>query len=325
MRSGLLLTFSLLTHTVTQTSSELSPPPDVSQSPPRIWPSLAQTVYLVVGDSLDVTCTATGSPPPSYTWRRGDQVLHTGPHGHLLISDVTHNLTGEISCTSSNSQGEDQQSSQVFVVNSTRLEGDRLNNITRSAGESLQLTCDVEVDPQIAQSVQRRWSKDGAEVGQEDMVELTYLVADNAGLWQCAVSTAVDSLTIQYSLTVVTVSPQVTHLPPRLAGMEGETVRVECAAEGVPAPEVSLKLADTELSGESEVTGNTTTTSVSVTSPGTVTCLTVNMYGSHKAELNVELFKRTIVTEGVGSTIANSGETVSLNCEVRLSYLSPQT
>ena len=295
------------------------PVPEVSEvglSPPAISPSLPQTIYLLAGSSLDINCTASGRPAPTFSWSRGEELLHSG--SQFLVSRVSHNLTGELSCISSNSQGEDKQSSQVFVVNKTSQVGDRLNKIVRNAGESLELGCEVEVDPQIAQSVQRRWFKDGEEVGEEESIGLSYLVADNGGDWRCLVNTAVDSLDIEYSVTVVTRSPRISLLPSQLAGMEGEEggVRVECSAEGIPTPEVSLRLGDTELSGESEMAGNTTTITASVTLPGTVTCLAVNLYGSHKEEVEVSLFKRTITTEGIGSRIVNSGETVSLHCEV---------
>ena len=99
---------------------------------------------------------------------------------------------------------------------------------------------------------------------------------------------------------------------------EGETLQLDCSAEGVPAPEISIKLGDTVLAGgeSNNVTGNTTTASASLTTPGTVTCIAANMYGSDKAELTVELFRRTLITEGIGSIVANSGEDISLQCEV---------
>ena len=232
---------------------------------------------------------------------------------------MTDSMTGELTCRAANSEGEDEQSSQVLVVSSTQVSGTNNRQIVRNAGESLELDCGVEVDPRIEESVSRVWWKDGQEVEESSSSHLlSYLLAENGGDWRCEVKTVVDTVTLHYSLTVVTLSPRVTELPHTLAGVEGETLQVECSAQGVPAPEISLKLGDTVLAGgeSNNVTGNTTTATASVTGPGTLTCIAANMYGSDKAELTVELFKRTIVTEGIGSIVANSGEDISLQCEV---------
>ena len=237
-------------------------------------------------------------------------------------------MTGELSCRADNSEGEDQQASQVLVVSSTRVKGNNNNNIIKNAGESLELDCGVEVDPRIEESVSRLWWKDGLEVEEDSSSHLlSYLLAENGGDWRCEVRTVVDTVTVRYSLTVVTLSPRVTQLPHTLAGVEGETLQVECSAEGVPAPEISLKLGDTVLAGgeSNNVTGNTTTATASLARPGTVTCIAASLYGSDKAELTVELFRRTIITEGIGSIVANSGEDISLQCEVTFLITASQT
>ena len=229
-------------------------------------------------------------------------------------------MTGELTCRAENSEGEDQQASQVLVVSRTVvLEGNKDKEIVKNAGESLELDCEVEVDPRIEESVSRLWWKDGVEVEETSSSHLlSYLLAENGGDWRCEVRTVVDTVSLQYSLTVLTSSPRLTQLPHSLAGVEGETLQLDCSAEGVPAPEISIKLGDTVLAGgeSNNVTGNTTTASASLTTPGTVTCIAANMYGSDKAELTVELFRRTLITEGIGSIVANSGEDISLQCEV---------
>ena len=273
------------------------------------------------GASLDVNCSATGEPPPSYTWLLdGEEVRNNeGAGSRLLVPAVSESMTGELSCLATNSQGEDQMSSQVLVVTNTRVSGDNNQRIVKNAGESLELDCQVEVDPRIEESVSRLWLKDGLEVENDHSSShlISYLLADQGGDWVCEVRTVVDTLTIQYEVLVTTESPRVTQLPSTLAGMEGETLQVECRAQGLPAPEISLKLDSTLLTvGPTNITGNTTTATASVTGPGTLTCIAANMYGSHKAELTVEFFRRTIITEGIGSIVANSGEDISLQCEV---------
>ena len=57
-------------------------------------------------------------------------------------------------------------------------------------------------------------------------------------------------------------------------------MELECRASGIPAPDLSFKLNDTEtVTGESVVDGNLTVLSVGVSEPGQYSCLAVNFYG----------------------------------------------
>ena len=54
--------------------------------------------------------------------------------------------------------------------------------ITKYAGESLLLTCEVNVDDNILETVTRKWSKDGEDIGEDlttgensDAVHISYL------------------------------------------------------------------------------------------------------------------------------------------------------
>ena len=162
--------------------------------------------------------------------------------------------------------------------------------VTKNAGESLELGCDVNVDPKIAKTLTRKWTKDGSEVGDDLLTDdgglsITYLVSENAGEYTCHVTTVVDSLTLSRHVTVVTEAPRVTEIPARLGGMEGDSVTIECQASGIPVPDVTFKLGDEDVSSEvtSETRDNNTRVAhLSVSQAGTYTCLAVNMYGNDR-------------------------------------------
>ena len=143
---------------------------------------------IVAGSSLNLSCAAEGSPPPRYTWTlNGDTVKEESEDGTIIIEDVSQDLSGELRCTASNSEGEDESSTELVVVRGTRLGADTADSaaISANAGDSLQLLCPVEADPAVRDTVTRRWYKDGAEVGEEllegDSVHISYLVTENTG------------------------------------------------------------------------------------------------------------------------------------------------
>ena len=143
-------------------------------------------------------------------------------------------MSGELSCTAASSEGEDTKSVEIIVVEATSASDEEgPGSVTKNAGETLKLGCDVEADPEIVETVSRKWTKDDTEVGDELLddegrVSITYLVSENAGEYKCHVSTVVDSVTLSRHVTVVTEAPRVTETPPRLGGMEGDSVTIEC-------------------------------------------------------------------------------------------------
>ena len=185
------------------------------------------------GSSLNLSCEAEGVPSPSFSWTLDNEVIiEASDLGEIIIDSVTS--SGELSCKASNSQGEDSRTVELIVVVETSVEDhDRDIAVTKNAGESLKLGCDVNVDPKIANTLSRKWTKDGMEVGDdlldsEGGVSITYLVSENAGEFICHVATVVDSVTLARHVTVVTEAPLVTEIPDRLGGMEGDSVIIEC-------------------------------------------------------------------------------------------------
>ena len=190
------------------------------------------------GSSLNLSCTADGIPAPSFSWHLDNEVIREASEsGELIMDSVTS--SGELSCKASNSQGEDSRTVELIVVAGTSVEDDdRDIAVTKNAGESLAIACDVNVDPKIAKTLTRKWTKDGSEVGDDLLdsdggVSITYLVTENAGEYTCHVTTVVDSVTLSRHVTVVTEAPRITEIPSRLGGMEGDSITIECQVQGL--------------------------------------------------------------------------------------------
>merc|ERR1719322_1875499 len=86
--------------TVWPTSPSTTPAP----LPPSITSTLPQTVYLLSGSSLNLSCEASSDSPPSYIWylRTDDS-----DDGALTLNEVTQELSGQLNCKASNPDGDD--------------------------------------------------------------------------------------------------------------------------------------------------------------------------------------------------------------------------
>ena len=127
-------------------------------------------------------------------------------------------MSGELSCSATNEAGEDLKTTQLIVVDATRvLSDDGEDDITRDAGDSLTLNCDVEADDNIADTVTKKWFKDGSEIGsdlvKEESVVVPYLMSGDSGGYRCEVSTAVDEISVMRRVTVTTQQPDIINLP----------------------------------------------------------------------------------------------------------------
>ena len=208
--------------------------------------------------------------------------------GVISLNEVSHDMSGDLTCTATNQEGQDSRSVLLKVVKASTAINNESEDITKDAGDNLSLDCDVEVDASIADTAVRKWFKDGKELGadriKEDSVNIPYLMKGDSGEYRCDVSTAVDKVSIKRKVSVRTLPPSIHNLPSIQGGLEGDQLRIECRATGIPLPDLSFKHNDKEVSGESKVDGNQTVGSITVTEPGQYSCLAVNFYGDKSRE-----------------------------------------
>ena len=65
-----------------------------------VAPSIITTLTteaVIINDNVNIICTATGLPPPSVSWKKGD----TPTMGNNLLNEVTINIDGTPSVTTS--------------------------------------------------------------------------------------------------------------------------------------------------------------------------------------------------------------------------------
>ncbi len=80
---------------------------------PQVSISQSPTVTVDVGDTLVLTCAATGRPPLQARWKRDG--LSLGANGFEFTKVVTRSDVGEYICQVVNSEGMNQTSVDVIV------------------------------------------------------------------------------------------------------------------------------------------------------------------------------------------------------------------
>ena len=75
----------------------------------------------VFGDTVELTCVAEGWPLPTYRWYKDGSSINVTAHrfrqhgGHLVISNVTVEDTGEYLCNASNNRGSVSAKRQLLI------------------------------------------------------------------------------------------------------------------------------------------------------------------------------------------------------------------
>ncbi|MPC08143.1 Hemicentin-1 [Portunus trituberculatus] len=109
----------------------------------------------VAGQSVEFVCEASGSPRPSLSWVH-DDTLVTPDHPHYQILDKGKRLQvkevlledeGTISCTASNTAGQDTFNFTLEVMVPPYLPDEAVTDITVKEGDSIILECPVEATP----------------------------------------------------------------------------------------------------------------------------------------------------------------------------------
>ncbi|XP_063876640.1 hemicentin-1-like isoform X2 [Scylla paramamosain] len=122
----------------------------------------------VAGQSVEFVCEASGSPRPSLSWVHDDTFV-TPDHPHYQILDKGKRLQlkevlledeGTISCTASNTAGQDTLNFTLEVMVPPYLPDEAVTDITVKEGDSIILECPVEATP----SPTVTWERDGSPI-----------------------------------------------------------------------------------------------------------------------------------------------------------------
>ncbi|EMP34415.1 Contactin-4, partial [Chelonia mydas] len=204
-------------HGVIFTSAELS----VIALGPDFSKTLLKRLTLVkVGGEVIIECKPKASPRPTYTWKKGKEILRENERinimddGSLRIVNVTKADAGSYSCIATNHFGTASSTGSLVVKDPTRVVVPP-SSTDVTVGESIVLPCQVSHDHSL--DIMFTWSfnghlidfeKDGdhfERVGGQDSagdLMIRSIQLKHAGKYVCMVQTTVDKLSATADLIV---------------------------------------------------------------------------------------------------------------------------
>ncbi|KAL3064797.1 hypothetical protein OYC64_000931 [Pagothenia borchgrevinki] len=189
----------------------------VVELPPQILTSDAKVYKFTEGGSVVMDCESFGSPRPHITWEGEDRLpLLSDPrvalltNGSIIVSDVSHEDSGEYSCSIKHSNI--SISAHLEVYNQTViLNGPQDVRVLRE--KSALLDCVFQKDPRLIK-YQIVWKKaehkmqesspdDKHTIFDNGTLKVTNIQSDDSARYSCEVITALGSVTASGSITVV--------------------------------------------------------------------------------------------------------------------------
>ncbi|XP_076310324.1 protein turtle-like isoform X3 [Tachypleus tridentatus] len=234
-------------HNTSRVQLKVHAPPQFIQKPPDV-------VYVKVGESLTLSCAATGTPEPEITWLKDNRVLKESITVQILstklrITRLQESDFGDYLCKARNNEGTITVASKVIGAGNRSLlqlfpvwfkSYGRASitvpprNTTKVVGQKAEFICEAKALPT---NLTHRWFYNNIEISQLSWLETRTLVrrdgtlfinptsAEDSGKYTCEVSngigepeTASAYLSVEYPARVVH-SPSPQYLPLGNPGM----------------------------------------------------------------------------------------------------------
>jgi hypothetical protein len=193
---------------------------------------------ITAGTSVSLSVVATGTPAPTYQWRKGSTSLSGQTSNTLKLSSVSVADQASYVCIVSNSAGSVTSSSAVITVTpATSRPAFTVQPTNGSAllGASVSFKISATGTP----TPTLKWYKDGALISGAtgSTYSISNLTAAHAGSYSVVATNSAGSTTSALAtLTVSGVKPVITLQPVARTAAAGQAVSFVAAASGTPAP-----------------------------------------------------------------------------------------
>ncbi|RCN41236.1 hypothetical protein ANCCAN_12803 [Ancylostoma caninum] len=290
-----------------------------------------------IGETVTLFCEASGNPPPSLSWTKGGQPIINSVEGvrislkgtRLDIPHMERSDVGDYTCNAHNEAGSAEATIHVDVLVPPII---ARNNIDMSprlpTGQTLMLICDAAGKPQP----ELKWYVNDTEItsSTEDIelgntgkyIKITNITLQDKGVYTCIASNVAGNDTVLYSVDVVQ-APIIFNGGAQQV-IEGELARIECLAEGHPAPVISWLRngirVETGVQGVRYIAEGKVLNVIEARSSdsGIYVCAATNEAGTAQQAYTLEvLVSPKIVSTSPPKTSVPLGSPFSLKCGVR--------
>ncbi|KAK6480953.1 hemicentin-1-like [Huso huso] len=299
--------------------------------PPKISSSGSpQEVSVTLHSSLELECTAIGTPPPRISWLKDgrrlerDGVLHR--QGELLrIHRVQVEDAGLYTCLASSEAGEDGRNHWVQIqVPPNILGSSDSKSITALANGQLTLECQSDTDPPPA----IQWFKDDIALQMDARVqslaggqflEIQEVSPSDSGQYSCVATNIAGSSSLVF-LVSVHVAPLIKAGSSLVTANVNQPALLPCEVEGSPSPTVTWRKDGSPISHEHTrfeflSDGSLRIRAAQISDAGRYHCTASNPAGSNHRGIDLVVHVAPSIHAGPVNVTVTASVRASLNCE----------
>lgn len=195
------------------------------------------------GETVSLTCDATGNPVPTITWKHAGRHYDSFEENSHVINNAQKNDSGEFECIADNSIGEPASAIiTVEIVSAPKVYPEPRNGlVVVREGEPITIGCEATGDPTPVIT----WKKPNGErmmkMNDENKIAISEASQIDAGNYECIANNSLGISTSAIIRVQVLFAPKVHMSHARIHAREGANVNITCVAEGEPSPTVTWK------------------------------------------------------------------------------------
>ncbi|TDH11465.1 hypothetical protein EPR50_G00061150 [Perca flavescens] len=192
---------------------------------------------IVDGQSVTLTCSAKGSPAPTFTWFKDKQEAAVETGAVWEITSIMESQNGEYHCKATNKHGTTQSSPvSIKVQYWPEVEVESSASVVKQL-EKMTLTCNVKRSNPPPSTYS--WFKDGKAVHQKQTQQYVFerIQPENGGSYTCSATNTLGTGTSQPLLITVEYGPRKTSISYVDKKVKvGSVLTLHCTTDANPAP-----------------------------------------------------------------------------------------
>ncbi len=229
-----------------------------------------------MGQTISLSVVATGSPTPSFKWKKNGTEISGAKSATLILSNLQPANAGTYSVVITNIAGTVSSSPALVTVNTPPKITTKPVGRTVIAGQTASLSVVASGTP----SPTLQWLKNGAPVANATAATLTFASVQptDAGSYVAVVSNPLGTVSSSAAVLIVNVTPAFSVQPVGGTFSMGQTVSLSVTATGTPTPTLQWKKNGTEIGGAKSAT--LTLSNIQPANAGNYTVVATNAAGS---------------------------------------------